>query len=158
MQKIELSNMIYMPVCRSWCERRVVSSAHLLVFSDPLDSQEPATIIDSILLADVQDVRALIGEGDQEPSQNSHPQLKKFAHQAIPPCNGMENVKDGRTRSWVDSLPRVGGVNRFSNTVEIRSSHLIIEEVDGPPIPFTLQTSASLHFEEWILLTSATVE
>ena len=107
---------------RSWCERRVVSSPSLVVFTDPLDFSPSPTILDAIPLSDVDGVRAIIGEGDNEPSLHRRPISFPHVSEAITKAglNYSRTEKSKGSSSWVDSLPRVGGGNRFSNTVEIR--------------------------------------
>lgn len=81
------------------------------------------TILDAIPLCDVESIRSIIGDGDDDAAlcrrRNSFQRVRSAVS-----TKGSEvtdnDTGDKETIGWAESLPRVSGGNRFSNTVEIR--------------------------------------
>jgi hypothetical protein len=99
-----------------------VSTDSLIFFINSTDFCPVPTILDAIPLCDVECIRSIIGDGDDDASlcrrRNSFQRVRSAVSKGSEVIDNDPGDKD--TIGWAESLPRVSGGNRFSNTVEIR--------------------------------------
>jgi hypothetical protein len=122
--------------------RRVILTSSLLVITSPNEQDPSPTVLDAILLAEIQGIRTLLGKGpDATPAHNRwwhpfrcHQRRDSTSHGDQGSCDDTASHRRswgasssfsgfGASDDWAAALPRVGGGARFADTVEIRSRH-----------------------------------